>query len=392
MADLVLTDSGNNRRKDGANVLYRGDVDPGSELSGGEVVDLLDRDGNFRGRGFYSDAGRVSVHVLSERKIEVDEAFFSQRIEAALDRRHNWMSPRRRFRIVNSEGDFLPGLIVDRFGELLSIQLRSQAMDRRVETIVGVLEELVEPDTIYHRADLNIRDSLGLSTESERLIGASIPDLVEIQSEPYTVVADIKKGQKTGAYLDQAANRRRLAELDDPGRSLDCFCYAGEWGLALLQAGASHVSFVDRSNRALELVEENVRRNGWSDRVELVESDGFDYLEESLQSDSRFDSIVLDPPAFVKSGDKLFEGKAGYKGINFRAMRLLKPEGILATSSCSHPVDMETFTEIIRESAHDAHVDCQIMERRFQSPDHPWIVNDPRSRYLTCVFAQISLV
>lgn len=392
MAELVLTDSGNDKRKNGSNVLYQGDVESGSRLNGGAVVDLVDQEGNFRGRGFFSGTGSVAVHVLSNRKIDVDETFFERRITTALESRQNWMASKQSYRLINSEGDFLPGLVVDRFGDLLSIQLRSKAMDRRADTIVGVLEKLIGPDAIYHRADLNIRDRLGLSTDSERLMGSSIPDLVEIQRKPYSVVADIKNGQKTGAYLDQALNRQQLEQWNDPGRSLDCFCYAGEWGLALLHAGASHVTFVDRSARALELVEENVRRNGWSDRAERVESDGFDYLEESLQADSRFDSIVLDPPAFVKSNDNFSRGRAGYKGINFRAMRLLKPEGKLATSSCSHPVDMDTFTDIIRESAHDAHVDCQVMERRYQSPDHPWLVNDPRSRYLTCVFAQISLV
>jgi 23S rRNA (cytosine1962-C5)-methyltransferase len=377
MAELQLTDAGNEKRKNEDWVLYRGDVRDDADVDGGDVVDLLDEGGNYRGRGFYSDRGSVAVHVVANGKREVDRSFFHERLERALSLRQGWAKDRLSYRLVNGSGDFLPGLVVDRYGEYLSVQLRSQAMDRRRDTIVEVLDELCSPSAVYHRGDTSIREQLGLPTTSERLAGESIPELVTVQESPYVILADLKEGQKTGYYLDQADNRRQLHSVEEPGEGLDCFSYSGAWGLAMLWAGAESVTFVDRSRRALELVRENLDANGWTDRAEMIKEDGFDYLEGALDRDERYDTVVLDPPAFAKSEDQYGQARAGYKGINFRAMRLLKPSGLLATSSCSHPVDMERFTGIVRESAHDAHVACQILQRRQQSPDHPWLADDP---------------
>jgi len=393
-AEIHLTETGNSKRKNGQWTLYREDVRTDSTRipEAGEAVDLVDENGGYRGRGFYSDRGPVAVEVISNSKQTVDRSFFSDRIERAHSLRKRYFGRRRSYRLVNGAGDFLPGLIVDCYGNYLSIQIRTQAMHRYRDVIVDVLVSKLQPEAIVARNDIAVREQIGLESTVELIYGDGIPGLVEVQVEPYTILADLVDGQKTGYYLDQEENRKRLRNLKEPGRCLDCFSYSGAWGLAMLQGGADSVVFVDRSREALQLVEENARENGWLDRIETRKADGFDFLEDSLEMNESFDTVALDPPAFAKSEDQLQSAKKGYTGINLRAMRLLKPSGVLATSSCSAPVDMDRFSGIIRKSAHDAHVSFQVFERRYQSPDHPWLSNLESSRYLTCIMGYVSLV
>lgn len=392
VVELKLTDRGDERRRSGALWLYSSDVDPpGATCPNGSVVDLVSPEGHFRGRGFYSSESNRTVQVISNSKTGIDATFYRKRIRRAIEFREGFCSDRMSYRVVHGDGDYLPGLVVDRYGEYLVVQFRHPTIEDHKSTLVDVLDEELEPRSIYCRNDFEARSSLGLDCYSELLRGEEVPDTVRVQRAPFEMVADLKNGQKTGFYLDQAWNRRAFTRYLTGGSGLDCFCYSGGWGLEALAADAEFLTFVDGSEDALELVRENLRLNGWEDRSEVVEADAFDYLNERTDEDAPFDFIALDPPAFATREAQKEGALRGYKEVNLRAMRLLKGNGLLATSSCSSPVDREDFLGVLRSSTEDAHVNSRILEDRFQGPDHPWRPRLPKTQYLNAVICEISL-
>lgn len=389
--ELRLTSRGDRRRREGALRLDRRDV-ADDELENGAVVDLLAPDGSYRGRGFYSRGTGRSVVVVSESKTAVDEAFFRRRIRHAHRRRRRVLDGLRSYRVVHGTADLLPGLVVDRYGPVLVVQYRHPAIDRRGPTIRDVLMDLFDPRSIYARNDLDLRGSLGLERSRGLVCGEKLPDRVTVREEPYRLIADLRGGQKTGFYLDQARNRARFSSYVSGGDvGLDCFSYSGAWGMAALHGGAEHVLFVDQSRQALRLVEENAELNDWDDRVECVRADVLDFLSERASGEDHPDFVVLDPPSFAGSRDELQEAKRGYGKINREAMQLLKPGGTLATSSCTAPLEPEAFRRVLEKSAHDAHALFRVDEQRFQAPDHPWVTRAPRTRYLTCFLGEVRL-
>ncbi|MFB6356953.1 MAG: class I SAM-dependent rRNA methyltransferase, partial [bacterium] len=380
---IELNERGLNKRRHDDPMIYRSELAEGfRENPPGCVVDLYDSNQNFFGRGFYSRGTDLAVRVVSGSKININKSFFKDRIEQAIQLRSG-INFRHSYRIVNGFGDYLPGLVVDRYGDILVVQFRNQTIDRFESQIIECLNELVTPDTIYARNDTPVReDREGLERYKGVLKGNSIPDRVHVRKEPYEIITDIKHGQKTGAFLDQGNNRRRMWSYAPDGTVLDCYCYNGSWGLACLHGGSSTVTFVDQSSHALDLVEENCRLNNWQDRAYIQQEDVMDYLNETTESPENFDCLILDPPSFTRSKRNVTSARKGYKEINFRAMKVLKPKGMLVTSSCSAPVHPEMFRNIISESAHDAHVNVQTIERRFQGPDHPWLQRLDFTRYL----------
>ncbi|MGM0380857.1 MAG: class I SAM-dependent rRNA methyltransferase [bacterium] len=387
---IILNESGICKRQQMKQRLFRSDIkNADGSPPDGAVVDLISESGDFYGRGFYSSESPIAVRMISRGKQQVDKKFFAARLQTALERRKNIFTDRSSMRVVNSAGDFLPGLIVDKFSDFLVTQFRNKAIASYGEIILDWLEEEFNPAGIYGRNDLAARGLEGLQKYSKTLRGRKPPSRVEVQREPYLVLTDIIQGQKTGYYLDQEFNRRRISKYSKNKTCLDCFSYAGGWGLSCLHGGAEKVVFVDNSERALDLVRENIRHNGWQNRAEVVCSDGFDYLNHT---DRKFDLIVLDPPSFAHSDEKLEAARRGYKEINLRAMNILKSSGgVLATSSCTSPVDEEIFTEILTASAHDAHVTLSIREQHTQPVDHPWLINLPSSHYLNCIFGEVHL-
>ena len=386
---LVLNDSGEQKRQQMKQRLFREDIKkPEENLPDGCDIDLYSEGGDFYGRGFYSSCAPVAVRVISRGKKPIDRDFFSNRIQRALDYREEVYSHHLSYRLINSAGDFLPGLIVDKYSDYLVVQIRNKALQKRQEIILDLLEEKLNPTGIYARNDLEARSIEGLKKYSGVLRGRKPPPRVEVKRKPYLVLTDIVKGQKTGYYLDQALNRRRVAKYSKNKKCVDCFSYAGGWGLACLHGGADNVVFVDDSEHALDLVRENLRHNGWQSRAEVVCSDGFDYLNNTERD---FELIVLDPPSFAHSQNKLAAARRGYKEINLRAMNLLKPRGILATSSCTSVVKGGDFQEIITESAHDAHVSFSICEQHTQPADHRWPANLTSASYLNSIFGEVYL-
>lgn len=386
---VILNNSGEQKRRQMKQRLFRSDIeDPKKKFPDGSVVDLFSSADNFFGRGFYSSESPVAVRIISRGKKQVDRQFFSGRLQKAIDYRNKVFPERRSLRLVNSAGDFLPGLIVDKYSDYLVVQLRNKALEKRQDIILDLLEEELEPTGIYARNDILAREVEGLEKFTGALRGRKPPSRVEVQRAPYLVLTDLIKGHKTGYYLDQEFNRRRISKYAGDKVCLDCFSYAGGWGLSCLYGGAEKVVFVDNSEKALELVRENLRHNGWQNRAELVCSDGFDYLNNNERN---FDLITLDPPSFAHSKDKLEAARRGYKEINLRAMNILKPGGLLATSSCTASVKEEMFAEIIAECAHDAHVTVSTCEKHTQPPDHPCILNMSSTRYLNCIIGRVYL-
>lgn len=388
---LKLTEQGDSRRRSGDLWLNRGDVDESSSKpENGAVVDLLTEDGDFRGRGFYSSETRTGFRLISESKVDVDDEFFRGRLERAFTRRKEVLGTVRSYRLVHSDADFLPGLVVDRYGDVLVTQFRHPTLEAHRREVVDALEEVVEPKSIYARNDVAVRERHDLERYKGLVRGEPVPDTVTVQRSPFRILADVKSGQKTGYYLDQRENRRAFERFAG-GEGLDCFSYTGGWGLHALNAGAEHVTFVDQSEDALSLLREILRRNDWLDRAELVEDDAFDVLNRMSRENESFDFIALDPPAFARSRSQLDQARRGYKEANLRAMRMLKDRGILATSSCSAPVSRDGFVRIVRESASDAHTACRVLEERNQPPDHPWLPDLPSTLYLKCLICEISL-
>ncbi|MFB6346359.1 MAG: class I SAM-dependent rRNA methyltransferase [bacterium] len=392
LTDLSLTERGDKRRRSGDLWLNRGDVDDDSgDLPSGSVVDLLSPDGHFRGRGFYNARSSVAVRVVSDAKVSIDESFFGKRIQSAMEYRENRCSGLRSFRVVHGDGDYLPGLVVDCYGEYLVVQFRHPTVEEFESTIADVLEQEFSPRSIYCRNDFEARQEMGLDSYSKLLRGEEVPDRVPVLDDPFSIVADLKNGQKTGFYLDQNFNRRAFADYINDGRGIDCFSYSGGWGLTALDRGADHVTFVDSSSAATDLVQENLRRNGWSESASIQEKDCFDYLNDRSEKGNTTDFIALDPPAFARNSSGKGRALKGYKEINLRAMQLLKEGGFLATNTCSAPVTRDDFIEVVRESADDAHVSCRVLEDRTQGPDHPWLPRIPRTLYLQSMICEISL-
>lgn len=392
VVELELTPRGDERRRSGALWLYREDVDNDrTKCPNGSVVDLISPDGHFRGRGFFCSESDLAVKIVSNSKISIDTTFFRKRIRRAIEYRAGICSDRMSFRLIHGDGDYLPGLVVDRYGEYLVVQFRHPTVEQRRSTVVDVLENELDPRSIYSRNDFAARESMGLEQYSERLRGEDVPDTVRVRRKPFEMVADLKNGQKTGFYLDQAENRRAFTRYLSGGAGLDCFCYSGGWGLEALADGAGSMTFVDSSKQALELVRENLRLNDWTDRGEVLEADAFDYLNEQTEGESPFDFIALDPPAFATRDAQKGGAIRGYKEVNLRSMQILKNGGLLATSSCSSPVSREDFLGVIRSSTEDAHVTSRVLEARTQGPDHPWRPRLPKTQYLNAMICEISL-
>jgi 23S rRNA (cytosine1962-C5)-methyltransferase len=329
----------------------------------------------------------ITARVLSRRKEEIDEDFFRGRIEAAAARRERLYPGKSSYRLVYGESDFLPGLVVDRYGDYLAVQTLTAGMERFRDMIVGLLGELLAPKGIYLRNDSHARAQEGLPEEKRELM-PSVPDLVEIESRGLRFLVDIPNGQKTGFFLDQENNRELIQRYSDSGGTvLDLYCYSGAWGLHALSAGASRVVAVDSSRSALALAEKNAALNGFQGAFEPVKDSVINFLKKTRDL---YDTVVIDPPAFVKSKAQLKEGLRGYTDVGRRAILRLKPGGTLITCSCSHHVSAQDFEEVTRNAAVAAGRDLLVLDRRGQGPDHPMLLSMPETSYLKVMAARIA--
>lgn len=351
----------------------------------GETVFILSSEGDILARGAYSPHSQIAVRVWSFNPDEnISPAFFRNRLETAINARSSMMkNSNAACRLVNSESDRLPGVIIDRYADFLVCQFLSAGAEYWKEHIVRELEELVPHSGIYERSDADARKKEGLRPCTGLLSGKEPPEVLEIEELPLRFLTDIRNGHKTGFYLDQRDNRAAMDEYAAAAEVLNCFAYTGGFGIRALKYGAAKVTNVESSAAALDMCNRNIQRNGLdSEKTENIAGDVFHVLREYRDSRREFNLIVLDPPKFADSRSQLERAARGYKDINLLAFKLLRPGGVLFTFSCSGLLSAELFQKIVADAALDAKQDAQILRRLGQSPDHPAALNFPEGNYL----------
>ena len=367
--------------------IYKSDVVE-VDADGGSVVSVTDEGGNFIGQAFYSDASQIALRFLTLGKEEIDREWWRQRIRQCNDRRPV-PADTNAFRLIYSEGDLLPSLIVDRYADVLVLQTLSQGTDSVKSLISELLIEEFSPRAVIERNDARVRQLEGLPLIAGTLFG-NAPEEFEIIQHGLRFLVAPSGGQKTGSFLDQRENRlaaRTAAQTTNRGRALDCFTFNGAFALHLASV-CENVVGIDISGDAVQAANRNAELNSLSN-VEFREANVFDALREMETSGERFDTIVLDPPAFAKNRASLKSALRGYKEINLRALKLLNPSGVLITCTCSYHVSEDLFLEIIAASAVDAKRRVQIVEKRMQASDHPVLIGMPETYYLKCVIARV---
>ena len=359
----------------------------------GDVVLIRDFDGYPLGKGFINTNSKITVRLLSrDERAEIDEEFFEKRVRDAWEYRKKVVDTGS-CRVIFAEADFLPGLVVDKFSDVLVVQSLALGIDRYKEMIVSILKKILAEDEIfirgvYERSDVKVRRQEGMEL-TKVFLGEEFPTLVEIEENGVKYQVDIKDGQKTGFFLDQKYNRLAIQKLCKGARVLDCFTHTGSFALNAGIAGASSVIGVDASQLAVDQATENAKLNGLSDRVEFLCADVFDLLPELEERGEKFDVVILDPPAFTKSRSSVKNAVKGYREINLRAMKLVKDGGFLATCSCSHFMDYELFTQTIGQAAKNVHKRLRQVEYRTQAPDHPILWAADESYYLKFYIFQV---
>jgi len=376
---ITISQRGEERIRDGHFWIYRSDIAGGQALPG-SVVRVVNARGRYLARALFSDRSQITLRVVTQQDIAVDRNFWKARLQQAITFRDQLDLDANAYRIVHGEGDLLPSLVVDRYGQYLVVQTLSQGMDRLLPELSELLTELVAPLGILARNDPRVRLLEGLE-QTVHVVQGEIPDAITVREGSIEYDVDVRKGQKTGAFLDQRENRRAAA-LYVRGRVLDCFSYAGGFALQLAPR-ASELTALDISEEATAMLLRNAARNGLSN-VSARTTNVFDELRTLERMGEKFDAVVLDPPAFAKSKEAIPKALSGYKEINLRALKLLAPGGFLITCSCSYHVNEAMFAETIFDAALDARAEVSVVEKRMQSRDHPVVLGMPETYYLKC--------
>ncbi len=358
----------------------------------GDIVEVYDYKGNFLAKGYINPKSQITIRILSWDKEEdvTDDKFISKRLKSAIDMRLNYFdqSVTNAFRLVNSEADLLPGLIVDKYNDTVVLQILTLGMEQFRDKIVKFLLEYLSPKCIYERSDTSVRKKEGLSLK-KGLIYGELPDLVEIVENGLPFLVDIRNGQKTGFYLDQRDNRKELLLFCKNKRILNCFSYTGAFSVYAIKGGAKHVVNVEFSHSAIKLAEKIMELNGIEKTQEFIEGDAFHILRNMKKRKERFDLIILDPPKFAHTQGKLENALRGYKDINLQAMHLINPGGILFTFSCSGAISLEMFSKTITWAAMDAKRHVQVLKRLTQPLDHPYLTSFLESEYLKGLICKV---
>jgi 23S rRNA (cytosine1962-C5)-methyltransferase len=375
------------RLKNGHVWIYRSDIVSADGILPGALVSIADERGKFFGTALYSSASQIAIRMLSQHPVSDPGALFRDRIRAAIAYREQVVRDTDAYRVVFSEADFLPGLIVDRYNDLLSLQFLTQATDTGEvrQTVLSELTAQLHPAAIGEHVDSWTRELEQLPNKPSSLLQGEKHDTV-FTMNGVRFHYEALEGQKTGAFLDQRENYRAAAGYAR-GEALDVFCYQGGFGLHMAE-GCSHVTGVDSSRPALEIAEQNASLN--KREIDWIEANAFDLLRDYAAEGRQFDTIVLDPPAFAKNKRNLEGALRGYKELNLRALKMLRPGGILVTCSCSYHVSPADFLEIIVDSARDVHRNLRLLENRTQSKDHPILLQVPETAYLKCLIMSVS--
>jgi 23S rRNA (cytosine1962-C5)-methyltransferase len=354
----------------------------------GDAVAVRAASGRHLGMGLLNTRSLIAVRLLTSEDRPLDEPFFADRLRRALALRAKLAAPGTARRLVYSEADFLPGLIVDRYADVLVIQALTLGMDRRKQMLARLLGEMSGVRGVYARNDPAVRRLEGLPRETGWLAGGGATE-IEIDEGRALFLVDIEHGQKTGFFLDQRENREQVAELAAGAQVLDCFAYTGAWGIQAAVHGAASVTGVEISRVAVARAAQHAELNHCADRCRWLHENAFDGLRRLAAEGSRFDLVVLDPPAFVKTRAALAGGLAGYKEINLRALKVLRPNGWLVTCSCSYHVHEAQLVAVVNDAARDARRKIRITESRSQGRDHPVHPAVPETRYLKCLIVAV---
>jgi len=378
---------GANRLKDGHVWVYRSDILSANGISPGALVGVADEREKFLGTALYSNASQIAIRMISREAVKDLDFLLRKRVQEAIVYRERVVRDTDAYRIVFSEADFLPGLIVDRYNDLLSLQVLTQAMDAESvrQAIVSELDERLKPTAIAERVDPRVRELEQLPARSSSLLQGEKKSTV-FAMNGVRFHYEAFEGQKTGAFLDQRENYAAAAQYAH-GEALDVFCYHGGFALHLAQQ-CSKVTGVDSSRPALEVADRNAALN--EREIEWIEANAFDLLRDYASAGQHYDTIVLDPPAFAKTKSNLETALRGYKELNLRALKMLRPGGILVTCSCSYHVSPADFLNVVAEAARDMHRNLRIVENRTQAKDHPVLLTVPETAYLKCLVLAVS--
>jgi 23S rRNA (cytosine1962-C5)-methyltransferase len=356
----------------------------------GDIVDIQDYRGLFLARGYYNPKSQISVRVMTYTEgEEIDQAYFTRKVRECYDYRRRFVDSDS-FRLIYGEADFLPGVVVDKFADVLVVQILSLGMEVRKDLLLHALREVLNPKAIYERSDVSVRKLEGLEQRTGLLYGELDGDIV-IEENGLKMVVDVVGGQKTGYFFDQRENRAAIRDLvkqtveGEPGASvLECFSHTGSFTVHAAAFGAQNITTLDISEHAIDTAIKNVELNGFEDRAdfEFVVADAFEQLREWEREKRQWDVVILDPPAFAKSKHAVTGALRGYKEINLRGMKLVKERGFLVTASCSYHIDPDLFLETITEAAFDAKKILRLVEYRSAGKDHPKLHGMDENNYL----------
>jgi 23S rRNA (cytosine1962-C5)-methyltransferase len=365
--------------------IFASDVLDRGQAAPGDAVLVIDPNGKTLGTAHYSDSSQISLRLLSDRAESIDRAFYMRRLAAAEAYRKRVVSHSSAYRLVHGEADRLPGLVIDRYGDYIGMQTLDQGMDRAKPELASAIQEQFHPRGIVERNDVAVRKRENLPLQAGVLAG-EVPSVVPVEMNGLKLHADLLHGQKTGIFLDQRENYLAAARYAQ-GRALDCFTSSGGFALHMA-AHCDSVEAVDSSEASLKAAELNSAANQISN-VEFREADVFEILAGYASARRRFETVVLDPPAFAKSRDNLDRAVKGYKEINRRALELLAPGGVLITCSCSHHLSEAALLEIVAAASLDRGLTLRVIERRTQSQDHPILLTVPETLYLKCLILEV---
>lgn len=396
---VTVTEKCRKRTSDGHPWIYDNEITAADEITDGALADVISEKGRYIGTGFFNSHSKIRVRIISRNANDTfDDSFFKRRLEYAYSYRKTVMTEEdmNACRLIFGEADGFPGLTVDKFNDLLSVQILSLGIEQRRDIILNALLDILRNDGVkirgvYLRNDVNIRTLEGMSEEKGWYFreGETSP-VTEIVENGIRYRVDVENGQKTGFFLDQKYNRRAAASIARGKNVIDCCTHTGSFALNCAKAGAAHVTAVDVSAAAVEMARSNAVLNGLESNMDFVRSDVFDFLKASIEAHDRSaDYIILDPPAFTKSRKTVGNARNGYLELNTLAMRLLPRGGYLATASCSHFMKDELFADMLKAAAKAAGVDLRLIELRRQAPDHPILMAVDETEYLKFFLLQI---